>query len=107
MGAAGGVGHFAVPLAKWKGAHVAGTASGRNHKMLYELGADQVIDYTTHRFEDVAQNIDVVLDTIGGDTQERSWQVLKKGGILVSCSIAVRKQSKRTRCSRHQAGRST
>ena len=83
-GAAGGVGHFAVQLAKWKGAHVIGTASAKNHEMLYKLGADELIDYTTQRFEDITRNIDVVLDTIGGDTQERSWQVLKKGGILVS-----------------------
>jgi NADPH:quinone reductase-like Zn-dependent oxidoreductase len=83
-GAAGGVGHFAVQLAKWKGSHVIGTASAKNHEMLYKLGADELIDYTTQRFEDVTRNIDVVLDTIGGDTQERSWQVLKKGGILVS-----------------------
>ena len=83
-GAAGGVGHFAVQLAKWKGAHVIGTASAANHEMLYELGADELIDYTRQRFEDVARNIDVVLDTIGDDTQERSWSVLKKGGNLVS-----------------------
>jgi NADPH:quinone reductase-like Zn-dependent oxidoreductase len=83
-GAAGGVGHFAVQLAKWKGAYVIGTASAKNHEMLCELGVDELIDYTTQRFEDVARNIDVVLDTIGGETQERSWQVLKKGGILVS-----------------------
>ena len=83
-GAAGGVGHFAVQLAKWKGAHVIGTASAKNHEMLYKLGADEMIDYTTQRFEDVAGNIDVVLDTIGSDTQERSWQVLKTGGVLVS-----------------------
>src|SRR5260370_39453452 len=56
----------------------------KNHEMLYKLGADELIDYTTQRFEDVTRNIDVVLDTIGGDTQERSWQVLEKGGILVS-----------------------
>jgi len=84
QGAAGGVGHFAVQLAKWKGAHVIGTASAKNHEMLYELGADELIDYTTERFEDVARNIDVVLDTIGGETQERSWQILKKGGAIVS-----------------------
>jgi NADPH:quinone reductase-like Zn-dependent oxidoreductase len=83
-GAAGGVGHFAVQLAKWKGAHVMGTASTKNHEMVHELGADELIDYTTQRFEDIARNIDVVLDTIGGDTQERSWPVLKKGGVLVS-----------------------
>src|SRR5260370_40712888 len=56
----------------------------KNHEMLYKLGSDELIDYTTQRFADVTRNIDVVLDTIGGDTQERSWQVLKKGGILVS-----------------------
>ena len=83
-GAAGEVGHFAVQLAKWKGAHVVGTVSAKNHEMLYGLGADELIDCTTQRFEDVTLSIDVVLDTIGGDTQERSWQVLKKGGILVS-----------------------
>jgi NADPH:quinone reductase-like Zn-dependent oxidoreductase len=83
-GAAGGVGHFAVQLAKWKGAQVIGTASAKNHEMLYELGADELIDYTQQRFEDVARNIDIVLDTIGDETQERSWSVLKRGGILVS-----------------------
>jgi NADPH:quinone reductase-like Zn-dependent oxidoreductase len=83
-GSAGGVGHFAVQLAKWKGAYVIGTASAKNHEMLYQLGADELIDYTTQRFEDVARNVNVVLDTIGGDTQEHSWQVLKKGGALVS-----------------------
>jgi NADPH:quinone reductase-like Zn-dependent oxidoreductase len=83
-GAAGGVGHFAVQLAKWKGAHVIGTASAKNHELLYELGADELIDYTRQRFEAVVRNIDIVLDTIGGDTQERSWQVLNKSGILVS-----------------------
>src|SRR6266851_4676498 len=77
-GAAGGVGHFAVQLAKLKGAHVVGTASAKNHEMLNKLGADELVDYTIQRFEDVTRNIDVVLDTIGGDTQERSWQVLKK-----------------------------
>jgi NADPH:quinone reductase-like Zn-dependent oxidoreductase len=80
----GGVGHFAVQLAKWKGAHVIATASTRNQGLLRELGADEAIDYTTQRFEDVAQEVDVVLDTMGGETQERSWNVLKKGGILVA-----------------------
>ena len=82
--AAGGVGHFAVQLAKWRGAHVIGTASVKNHEMLYELGADELIDYTMQHFEDVPRNIDVVLDTIGGDTQDRSFAVLKRGGVLVS-----------------------
>ena len=82
--AAGGVGHIAVQLAKWKGAHVIGTASAGNHEFVRKLGVDQVIDYNTERFEDVVQPVDVVLDTMGGDTQERSWKVLKRGGILVS-----------------------
>jgi NADPH:quinone reductase-like Zn-dependent oxidoreductase len=83
-GAAGGVGSFAVQLAKWKGAHVIGTASGRNQAFLRELGVDEPIDYEKTRFEDVVHDVDVVLDTLGGDTQKRSWEVLKKGGILVS-----------------------
>jgi NADPH:quinone reductase-like Zn-dependent oxidoreductase len=83
-GAAGGVGSFAVQLAKWKGAHVIGTASGNNQAFLRELGVDEPIDYEKSRFEDVVHNVDVVLDTIGGDTQDRSWKVLKRGGILVS-----------------------
>jgi NADPH:quinone reductase-like Zn-dependent oxidoreductase len=82
--AAGGVGHFAVQFAKWKGANVIGTASAGNENFLRELGADQVIDYHTTKFEEAVHEADVVLDTIGGDTQQRSWQVLKKGGILVA-----------------------
>jgi NADPH:quinone reductase-like Zn-dependent oxidoreductase len=83
-GAAGGVGSFAVQLARWKGAHIIGTASRRNHEFLRSLGADQTIDYNTTRFEDVVSEVDVVLDTVTGETMERSWQVLRKGGILVS-----------------------
>jgi NADPH:quinone reductase-like Zn-dependent oxidoreductase len=83
--AAGGVGHFAVQFAKWKGARVMGTASADNAGFLRELGADMAIDYRRTRFEDeVGEKIDLVLDTIGGETQQRSWQVLKKGGILVA-----------------------
>src|SRR5437764_1533476 len=83
-GAAGGVGSFAVQLAKWKGAHVIGTASGVNQGFLRELGVDEPIDYEKTRFEDVVHDVDVVLDTLAGDIQKRSWKVLKKGGILVS-----------------------
>ena len=83
-GAAGGVGSMAVQLARWAGAHVIGTASARNHDFLRELGANEVIDYTSTRFENVLRDVDIVLDTIGGDTMERSWGVLKKGGLLVS-----------------------
>ena len=82
--AAGGVGHVAVQLAKWKGAHVIGTASSRNHDFLRHLGVDQVVDYTTERFEDVVRPVDVVLDTLGGEIQARSWNIVKSGGILVS-----------------------
>ena len=83
-GAAGGVGSVAVQLAKWKGAHVIGTASGRNQGLLRELGVDEPIDYEKTRFENVVHDVDMVLDTLGGDTQNRSWKVLKKGGFLVS-----------------------
>jgi NADPH:quinone reductase-like Zn-dependent oxidoreductase len=82
--AAGGVGHLAVQLAKWAGARVIGTASRDNQKFLAELGVDQAIDYQTTRFEDVVHNVDVVLDTIGGEIQKRSWKTLAKRGILVS-----------------------
>jgi len=82
--AAGGVGSLAVQLAKWKGAVVIGTASARNHDFLRNLGIDQVVDYEREKFEDVVQPVDVVLDTMGGEIQERSWKVLKRGGILIS-----------------------
>ncbi len=83
-GAAGGVGSMAVQLAKWCGAQVIGTASAHNLAFLRELGADTVIDYSTTRFEHVVNGVDVVLDTIGGETQQRSWSVLQPRGILVS-----------------------
>jgi NADPH:quinone reductase-like Zn-dependent oxidoreductase len=83
-GAAGGVGVFAVQLARWAGAHVIGTASARNRDFLRELGANEIIDYTTTRFEEVVHDVDLVFDTVGGDTLERSWQVVKPGGVLAS-----------------------
>jgi NADPH:quinone reductase-like Zn-dependent oxidoreductase len=82
--AAGGVGSLAVQLAKWAGAHVAGTASGRNQYLLRDLGVDQPIDYQATRFEDVVHDVDVVLDSMAGEIRSRSWKVLKKGGILVT-----------------------
>jgi len=82
--AAGGVGQFAVQLAKWKGAKVIGTASSVNHDYVKSLGADQVIDYTTTPFEEVVKDVDLVLDMVGGSAQDRSWPVLKPGGRLVS-----------------------
>jgi len=89
--AAGGVGNFAVQLAKARGAYVIGTASSKNHPLLNELGVDQAVDYRKTRFEDVVREVDVVLDTVGGETQERSFKVLKKGGILVSLVQPLRK----------------
>ncbi len=83
-GATGGVGSFAVQLAHWRGAYVVGTASAENVDLARQLGADQVIDYNTVRFEDKVRDANVVLDTVGGDTLERSWGVLRRGGVLVS-----------------------
>jgi len=83
-GAAGSVGVFAVQLARWAGAQVIATASKRNRDFLCELGANEIIDYTTTRFEEVVQGVDFVFDTVGGDTLHRSWQVVKPGGVLVS-----------------------
>lgn len=82
--AAGGVGHIAVQLAKWKGAHVTGTASARNEAFLRELGVDRVVDYNGSRFEEAVSDVDVVLDGVGGEVQDRSWNVLKRGGVLAS-----------------------
>jgi len=82
--AAGGVGSFAVQLARWKGAKVIGTASGKNVDYVRSLGADEVIDYKTTRFESVAKDVDVVLDLLGGETQARSFGVVKPGGKLIS-----------------------
>ena len=83
-GATGGVGSFAVQLARWRGAYVVGTASAANAELACELGADKVIDYNAVRFEDKVREADVVLDTVGGDTLKRSWGVLRRGGVLVT-----------------------
>lgn len=88
-GAAGGVGSFAVQFAKWKGAYVIGTASSKNAEFLKSIGCDEVIDYRNQRFEDIVGDLDVVLDTIGGDTLERSWDVLKPGGFLVTTIASI------------------
>ncbi len=83
-GAAGGVGGFAVQLARWRGASVIGTVSTANVEAARRLGADQVIDHTSARFEDLVEPVDLVFDTAGGDRLERSWKVLPAGGRLVS-----------------------
>lgn len=81
-GAAGGVGHLAVQIAKWKGAHVIAVASGKHEAFLRDLGADEFIDYSKTPPEDVAHNIDLVLDTLGGPTTGRFLRTLKRGGAL-------------------------
>jgi NADPH:quinone reductase-like Zn-dependent oxidoreductase len=83
-GAAGGVGTYAVQLANWKGAEVIATASAKDHNFLGELGASEVIDYTHEHFEEKVEDVDVVLDTVGGETQQQSWGVLRRGGMLIS-----------------------
>lgn len=83
-GGAGGVGHFAIQIAKARGARVLTTAADEDASLLRELGADVVIDYRNQRFEDETGEVDLVLDLIGGETQERSWAVLKSGGAMVS-----------------------
>jgi NADPH:quinone reductase-like Zn-dependent oxidoreductase len=83
-GAAGGVGTWAVQFAHWRGAYVIGTASRSKQAFLHELGADEVLDYTAVRFEDKIRGVDLILDTVGGETLERSWGILRRGGVLVT-----------------------
>jgi len=83
-GASGGVGSLAVQLAKAKGAHVIGMASGSNEDFVRNLGADEFIDYTLQNFVDFVKDVDVVFDTVGGDTFSKSFNTLKKGGFLVT-----------------------
>lgn len=80
----GGVGTFAIQIARHFGAHVATTVSARNIELVKKLGADEVIDYKSQQFEDVLSDYDLVFDMIGGDTLERSFKTLKKGGSLIS-----------------------
>jgi NADPH:quinone reductase-like Zn-dependent oxidoreductase len=84
QGGAGGVGSIAVQLGHWKGAYVIATASAENVEFVRSLGADEVIDYTSVNVEDAVHDVDVVLDTVGGDVTAHSWSVLKPGGILVA-----------------------
>ncbi len=83
-GGAGGIGTMAIQVAKHIGAYVATTATGDELTYVKELGADEAIDYKKQRFEEVVQNYDAVFDTVGGETYARSFQVLKKGGVVVS-----------------------
>jgi len=83
-GASGGVGSFAAQFALWKGAQVAATASEPSLDYLRSIGVDPIIDYKRERFEEKVRDVDVVLDPLGGDTQARSWGVLKRGGMLIT-----------------------
>jgi NADPH:quinone reductase-like Zn-dependent oxidoreductase len=83
-GGSGGVGHFAVQFAKAKGARVFTTVSTKRVEFARTLGADVVIDYKTQRFEELAKDLDMVFDLIDGETRERSWKLLKKGGVMVT-----------------------
>jgi len=83
-GGSGGVGSFAVQIAKARGARVIATASTANQDLLKQLGADVAVDYTKTKFEDVARDVDAVLDPVGKDTLARSYGVVKKGGIVMS-----------------------
>ena len=82
--ASGGVGTFAIQFARWKGAYVIGTTSQNNVDFVKQLGADLVIDYKNQRFEELISDIDLVIDTIGGETQRRSLLVIKNGGRLIT-----------------------
>ena len=88
QGAAGGVGSYVVQLAHWRGANVIGTASANNVDFVRSLGAETVIDYNATTFETIARDVDVVIDTVGGDIPDRSWQVLGQDGVFVT--IAAR-----------------
>ena len=86
-GGAGALGMTAVQLAKEHGAHITATANGDDVALVRSLGADEVIDYRTQRFEQVARDMDIVLDTLGGPTQESSWSTLRRGGLLVATTM--------------------
>jgi NADPH:quinone reductase-like Zn-dependent oxidoreductase len=98
-GGAGGVGTFAVQLAHWKGAHVIATASSSHADFLREIGADQVIDYEKDKFEEIVKDVDLVLDTVGGDLVERSRHVLSATGMLITIveSLPTEGAAERTR----------
>jgi len=83
-GGAGGTGTFAIQFAKQCGAHVIATSSARNHDLLRSLGADEVVDYRTARFEDVVDPVDAVFDLVGGDVPLRSIPLIREGGVLAS-----------------------
>jgi NADPH:quinone reductase-like Zn-dependent oxidoreductase len=99
-GAAGGVGHFAVQFAKIAGATVIATASERDLGWVRKLGADEVFDFKNQRFEEHTGDIDLVLDLIAGETQERSWGVLKASGGAIVSTLS---EPSKTEARRHEA----
>ena len=96
-GGSGGVGSFAIPIAKARGAKVIATASTAHQDLLKQLGVDQAIDYTKTKFEDVAKDVDVVLNCVRADALGRSYGVVKKGGIIVS----ITDEPDQTECAKH------
>jgi NADPH:quinone reductase-like Zn-dependent oxidoreductase len=95
LGAAGGVGSFAVQLARWKGAQVIGTTGAANVDFVRSLGAETVVDYTSTPVEQVVHDVDLVVDTVGGQTLESVWPVIKRGGRLVSTAGQPSKEKAR------------
>jgi NADPH:quinone reductase-like Zn-dependent oxidoreductase len=89
LGAAGGIGAFATQIALWKGARVIGVTSAQNVEFVRSLGAQQALDYAAGRFEESVRDVDVVVDTVGGDMPERSWGTMRKGGILVTVAARL------------------
>ena len=105
-GGSGGVGGFAVQFAKAAGAHVIATASGDGMPLVHAYGADQVVNYKNEQFEDAAPDVDLVFDLIGGDTQARSFAVLRPGGALISTVQApdkARAEAKQLKAERYMA----
>ena len=105
-GGAGGVGHLAIQFAKARGASVATTVARADLDFVRSLGADQAIDYRSNSFEEQVHDVDLVFDLVGGDTQERSWSVLKEGGALISTlsqPSAERARARHIRAERYTA----
>jgi NADPH:quinone reductase-like Zn-dependent oxidoreductase len=94
-GAAGNVGAYAVQLARQAGLHVIATAAASDREYVRHLGAEEIVDYKSSNFEDTVSGVDVVLDTVGGNTQERSLRVLKSGGTLVSAVSPVSEETQK------------
>ena len=88
-GGAGGVGLYAVQLARWRGAHVLATASARNMDFVRSQGVEDVIDYNATRFEEVVKDLGAVIDTVGGDLPDRSYKVLRPGGVFVTVAARL------------------